>query len=194
MIGQALADCERFNILAGDLAVAVNVSARNLGKSGFADQVVGALEASGTAARLLSVEITETALMTDPGRAASALTALRVAGIPISIDDFGTGQTSLGYLATLPISELKIDRSFIADMLESPAHAAIVRSIVELGHNLGFRVVGEGVENEAILAALTTTGCDVAQGYLMARPMPAEQLLGWLDRVCSQPVVGSTVT
>ncbi len=194
VVRQALADCERFNIGAGDLTVAVNVSARNVGKSGFADQVIGALEDSGMAARLLSVEITETALMTDPSRAAAALTALRVAGIPISIDDFGTGQTSLGYLSTLPISELKIDRSFIADMLASPAHAAIVRSIVELGHNLGFRVVGEGVENDAILAALTNTGCDVAQGYLMARPMPAEQLVGWLDRVCDQPVVGSTVT
>ena len=139
----------------------------------------------------LSVEITETALMTDPARAASALEKLRAAGVSISIDDFGTGQTSLGYLSTLPIGELKVDRSFIADMLENKAHAAIVRSIVELGHNLGFHVVGEGVEDDTVLGALAATGCDVAQGYLIARPMPADELMDWLDGTRRANPVGS---
>jgi diguanylate cyclase (GGDEF)-like protein len=192
VVRQALADCARFNDPeASDLTVAVNVSARNLGKSGFAEQMVAALEESGIPPHRLSVEITETALMTDPTRAASVLATLRDVGISISIDDFGTGQTSLGYLCTLPISELKIDRGFIADMLESPTHAAIVRSIVELGHNLGFRVVGEGVESETILAALSATACDVAQGYLFARPMPAEQLVDWLDQARRRAAVAA---
>ena len=105
---------------------------------------------------------------------------LHRAGIRISIDDFGTGQTSLSYLSALPIDEIKIDRSFIADMTESTGHHAIIRSIVELGHNLGFDVVGEGVETAEIASALQATACDVAQGYLYARPMPAAELSEWM--------------
>ncbi len=191
VVRQALADCAVFNTRTPDLTMAVNVSARNLGRPGFAEQMVAALDESGIPPHQLSVEITETALLTDPARAATVLARLRAVGVPISIDDFGTGQTSLGYLSTLPISELKIDRSFIADMLDSPAHAAIVRSIVDLGHNLGFRVVGEGVEDETVLTGLAATGCDVAQGYLIARPMPAEQVTGWLERARSQSTVGT---
>jgi EAL domain-containing protein (putative c-di-GMP-specific phosphodiesterase class I) len=118
--------------------------------------------------------------MTDPERAAVVLQDLHDAGIGISIDDFGTGQTSLSYVSTLPIDEIKIDLSFIADMIVNAGHQAIVRSIVDLGHNLGLRVVGEGVESEEIASALTATGCQVAQGYLWASPMPAEQLSDWI--------------
>jgi EAL domain-containing protein (putative c-di-GMP-specific phosphodiesterase class I) len=115
------------------------------------------------------------------------LAELDRSGVRLSIDDFGCGQTSLGYLSTLPIHELKIDRSFIADMLVHPAHAAIVSSIVELGHNLGFHVVGEGVETPEVLAGLAATGCDVAQGYLFARPMAPDLLGPWLAWVAAQP-------
>ena len=142
--------------------------------------LVETLAASATAPGRLYVEITETALMTDPDRAAVVLQDLHRAGIRISIDDFGTGQTSLSYLSALPIDEIKIDRSFIADMTESAGHHAITRSIVELGHNLGFDVVGEGVETAQIASALQETGCDVAQGYLYARPMPAADLSEWM--------------
>ncbi|HEX3981297.1 MAG TPA: EAL domain-containing protein, partial [Acidimicrobiales bacterium] len=135
----------------------------------------------------LSIEVTETALMTDPSRAATVLAELDRAGVRLSIDDFGCGQTSLGYLSTLPIHELKIDRSFIADMLVHPGHAAIVSSIVELGHNLGFHVVGEGVETADVLAGLAATGCDVAQGYLFARPMAPELLAPWLVSESTRP-------
>jgi EAL domain-containing protein (putative c-di-GMP-specific phosphodiesterase class I) len=128
----------------------------------------------------LYVEITETALMTDPERAAVVLQDLHRSGIGISIDDFGTGQTSLSYLSALPIDEIKIDRSFIFDMAMSAGHHAIVQSIVDLGHNLGLHVVGEGVETEEIASALTATGCEVAQGYLYARPMPADELSDWI--------------
>ncbi len=164
----------------GDLSVAVNVSARNLGHAALVPFLVELLEGSGIAPDRLYVEITETALMTDPERAALVLQSLHRVGIGISIDDFGTGQTSLSYLSALPIDEIKIDRSFIADMTTSVGHQAIVRSIVDLGHNLGFRVVGEGVESEEIASALTVAACDVAQGYLFARPLPAEDLSDWL--------------
>jgi EAL domain-containing protein (putative c-di-GMP-specific phosphodiesterase class I) len=162
------------------LVVSVNVSARNLGRDGFASTVVEALKAAGVPSRQLYIEVTETALMTDPRRAASTLAQLHDAGVLLSIDDFGAGQTSLSYLSTLPIDELKIDQSFITDMLTSPGHAAIVNSIVELGHNLGFSVVGEGVETQGVLRALASSKCDVAQGFLFTRAMPAESLATWL--------------
>jgi EAL domain-containing protein (putative c-di-GMP-specific phosphodiesterase class I) len=98
----------------------------------------------------------------------------------VSLDDFGIGQTSLGYLSSLPVDELKIDKSFVTDMLDNPAHAAIVRSVVELGHNLSLQVVGEGVETGAVLSALRATGCDMAQGFYLARPMSADVLRAWL--------------
>jgi diguanylate cyclase (GGDEF)-like protein len=164
----------------GSLSVSINVSARNLGDAGLVPHLVDTLEASAIVPGRLYVEITETALMTDPDRAAVVLQDLHRAGIRISIDDFGTGQTSLSYLSALPIDEMKIDRSFIADMTESAGHHAITRSIVELGHNLGFDVVGEGVETAEVASALQETGCDVAQGYLYARPMPAADLSEWM--------------
>jgi EAL domain-containing protein (putative c-di-GMP-specific phosphodiesterase class I) len=110
------------------------------------------------------------------------LTRLADAGVGISLDDFGQGQTSLGYLSALPLHELKIDRSFITDLLDNMAHAAIVRSIIDLGHNLSLRVVGEGIETDRTLAWLDHAGCDVAQGFLLARPMPLADLTAWLSR------------
>ena len=101
-------------------------------------------------------------------------------GVTISIDDFGQGYSSLGYLADLPVHELKIDKSFVQDIVENPAHNAIVRSIIDLGHNLALRVVAEGVETADVLTALRADGCDVAQGYLLARPMPLAGLQSWM--------------
>ena len=180
VVQRALEDLNRFGSDDRRLAVAVNVSARNLGRPGFAARVFTLLDQAGVAPDRLFVEITETALMTDPVRAASVLRELDDGGVRISIDDFGTGQTSLGYLATLPIHELKIDRSFITDMRAVTSHAAIVHSIIELGRNLGFVVVGEGVETQDVLDDLASSGCDVAQGYLIARPMPASNVAAWL--------------
>ena len=162
------------------LSVAINVSARNLGHPGLVSLLVNSLATSGIDPARLYVEITETALMTDPERAAVVLQDLHRAGVGVSIDDFGTGQTSLKYLSALPIDEIKIDCSFISDMTASSGHSAIVRSIVDLGHNLGLHVVGEGVETEEVASALRATGCDVAQGYFYARPMPAKELSDWL--------------
>lgn len=188
VVGQALADLRSYTNRADGLTVAVNISARNLGHADFADKIVGALERAQVAPDRLYVEVTETALMTDPEGAASVLETLNRVGVRVSIDDFGTGQTSLSYLSTLPIHELKIDRSFIADMTENASHAAIVRSIVELGHNLGFQIVGEGVETAGILSSLAATGCELVQGYLFARPMPLARLKGWIATYDPQAV------
>ena len=164
------------------VSVSVNVSARSLTRERFAGQVIGILEETGVDPSRLIVEITETALLTDPPRAAAVLAQLNANGVRVSLDDFGIGQTSLGYLSSLPVHELKIDKSFVMDMLANPAHAAIVRSIVELGHNLSLRVVGEGVETDEVFITLRDAGCDLAQGYLLARPMPAGELRRWLAR------------
>ena len=182
VVGRALRDLSNFGPGSQRLTVAVNVSARNLSSTVFASRIVEALEAAHVEPHRLFIEVTETALMTDPIRAAAVLSELDRAGVRLSIDDFGTGQTSLGYLSTLPIHELKIDRSFITDMLEHNGHAAIVRSIVDLGHNLGFTVVGEGVETRAVLDELAAADCDVAQGFLFTRPIPVDALISWLDQ------------
>jgi diguanylate cyclase len=179
VLRRALSETQQFLAERGALRVSVNISARNLSKAGFASRVTHALAASGLSPDRLIVEVTETALMADPERAAFSLAELSAAGIKLSIDDFGVGQTSLSYLSSLPISELKIDRVFVTDMNQNFAHAAIVRSIIDLAHNLGFRVVGEGVEDGSAFELLTQGKCDVAQGYLFARPMAAEQLNAW---------------
>lgn len=166
----------------GDLLVAVNVSARNLGAPGFAADVLAELRKTEVEAGRLILEVTETALMTDPARASAVLRRLADAGVAISLDDFGQGQTSLSYLSRLPLDELKLDRSFVADMLDDPAHAAIVRSMIDLGHNLGLRVVAEGVETEDTLAALKQARCDVVQGFLLARPMTLDGVSDILKR------------
>jgi EAL domain-containing protein (putative c-di-GMP-specific phosphodiesterase class I) len=181
VVHQALVDSSQFRAHGSDLRVAVNISARNLTKPGFASRVVNSLALSGVAPDRLIVEVTETALMTDPPRAAQQLGELALAGVSLSIDDFGVGQTSLSYLSSLPVSELKIDRCFITDMRSDESHAAIVQAIVDLGHNLGFRVVGEGVEDSAVLHELAAAGCDVAQGYYFARPMAVDSLNEWLE-------------
>jgi diguanylate cyclase len=182
VIQRALADAVGFRSYASDLRIAVNISARNLSKAGFSSKVVRAIAKSGLSPERLILEVTESALMTDPLRAMQALEELGAAGVSLSIDDFGVGQTSLSYLSSLPISELKIDRSFVTDMRSDESHSAIVHAIIDLGHNLGFRVVGEGIEDAPVLDALNFAGCDVAQGYLFARPMTIEGLDEWLVR------------
>jgi diguanylate cyclase len=187
VIRTALAQIGLWGDGAEGISVAVNVSARNLSQPGFAESVLAALTHSRTPPGRVVIEVTETALLADVDRATAALTSLATAGVRVSLDDFGQGQTSLGYLARLPLQELKIDRVFVTDMVHDASHAAIVRSIIELAHNLGLSVVAEGVEDLPTLAALADSGCDVIQGYVLARPMPAAQLPGWLAQ--HQPLV-----
>jgi len=158
----------------GKLAVAVNISARSLTRSHFAEEVLATVAASGIDPDRVILEVTETALLSDPARAATTLSALSSAGIRISIDDFGAGQTSLGYLAQLPVSELKIDKAFVLAMAGDVRNAAIVRSVIELGHSLGFTVTAEGVETPDVLRGLVAADCDLIQGYLLGRPVDAD--------------------
>jgi EAL domain-containing protein (putative c-di-GMP-specific phosphodiesterase class I) len=128
------------------------------------------------------LEITESAIMDDPVRAQQTLERLHAMGMDLSIDDFGTGYSSLAYLKRLPVDELKIDKSFVLNMENDIGDTKIVRSTIDLGHNMGLRVVAEGIESEAVWRLLARMGCDQGQGYFMSRPMPAEQLIGWLEK------------
>ena len=167
-----------------DLAVAVNISMRNLLEPGLPERIAGLLErvpaGSRAAARLLSLEVTESVVMADPERAVERLSQLRRLGIRLSVDDFGTGYSSLAYLSRLPVNEMKIDRSFIIGIADDPSKAAIVRAALDLGHNLRLEVVAEGIEDRRTWDLLFALGCDTAQGYYMAKPMPADTVIPWL--------------
>ncbi len=180
VLRRALTDLRDLGEAGAELSVAVNVSARGIGRGELADEVIKALRELSVEPRRLVIEVTETAILADPARAAIELGRLAAAGVAISLDDFGQGHTSLSHLSALPLDELKIDRGFVGDMLEHPAHAAIVNSVIDLGHNLELRVVAEGVETDEVLAHLSNRGCDLVQGYLLARPMPLEALVRWL--------------
>jgi len=134
----------------------------------------------------VELEVTETAIMTDPLRARAMLERLSALGIRLSLDDFGAGYTSLSQRTSLPIDEIKIDRSFVMTMAEEPSNALIVRSLVDLGHSLGLTLVAEGVETEGVLQVLAALGCDVAQGYHLSHPIPVAALDTWCaDRLGS---------
>ncbi len=160
--------------------VAVNLSPRCLLEPDFPALVRARLEQHALPAGLLRLEITESTIMADPTRALAVLQELQAAGISLSIDDFGTGYSSMSYLKRLPVDELKIDRSFVLEMLTNPSDSVLVRSSIDLGHNLGLAVVAEGVEDEASLQALSDLGCDVVQGYHLGRPMTSEAFTSWL--------------
>jgi diguanylate cyclase (GGDEF)-like protein len=166
-----------------DLSMAINLSTRSLLDDSFPGEVMGALECSGIPAHLLELEITESAIMADPTRAYRLLTELAAVGVKLAIDDFGTGYSSLAYLKNLPVDELKIDRSFVLHMHDDPNDVIIVRSVIDLGHNLGLKTVAEGIEDLATWEQLTKLGCDSAQGYFLARPMPASEFGAWLRNV-----------
>jgi diguanylate cyclase (GGDEF)-like protein len=176
VLARALVDLASLGDDHAHLTVAVNVSARNLARHDFATRVADTLAEVGVSPQRLVVEITETALLADPARAVTVLGELSDLGVRVSLDDFGVGQTSLSYLATLPVDELKIDRGFVTDMIDDRTHAAIVRSIVDLGHNLSLSVVAEGVETVEASDALRNAGCDLGQGYHFSRPVPMVEL------------------
>jgi diguanylate cyclase len=176
----ALRQCRAWLDAGRQLSVAVNLSTRCLLDLTLPDQVIGLLEDTAIAPGCLVLEITESAIMTDPTRALEILNRLHTLGVQLAIDDFGTGYSSMAYLKSLPVHELKVDRSFVRHLRDNQNDAVIVRSTVDLGHNLGLRVVAEGVEDEATLKELATLGCDSMQGYYLARPMPAAELAAWL--------------
>jgi len=163
------------------LGVAVNLSVRHLTDLELPRQVEATLSRHGVPAELLTLEVTESTIMNDPSRAVLVLAGLRDLGVRIAVDDYGTGYSSLAYLKRLAIDELKIDMSFVMGMLTNDSDAVIVRSTIELGHNLGLQLVAEGVEDLATWQLLLPLGCDVLQGYFISRPLPADRFELWLQ-------------
>ena len=188
VLDAALAQCRSWSDQGEQLSVAVNVSPSNLVDESFPEQVHELLARHGLAPAALVLEVTESLLMEDRERAVSVLGRLRAAGVGIAIDDYGTGYSSLAYLAELPVTELKLDRAFVAAMQDSPRSAAIVRSTLQLAHALGLVLVAEGAEDQNTVDALSALGCDLMQGYHLSRPLPPERLLPWLhDRRAALP-------
>jgi EAL domain-containing protein (putative c-di-GMP-specific phosphodiesterase class I) len=179
----ALAQCKRWEHEGHALSVAVNLSARSLLDSDLVGDIARALSESGVDPSKLVLEITETSVMSDAEYAMRVLNRLSSMGVTLAIDDFGTGYSSLSYLKRLPVNEVKIDKSFVLNMHDDENDAVIVRSIIDLGRNLGLRIVAEGVETKSAWDALRAIGCDIAQGYFVSRPLPAEQFKTWLESI-----------
>jgi len=175
----ALRQCAEWRRLGIDLPLSINLSARNLLDDALPKTLSDLLATHGLPRGTVTLEITESVIMEDPVRAQEVLTELHELGVTISIDDFGTGYSSLGYLRKLPAEELKIDRSFVEEMDRRPEDRKIVRSTIELAHNLGLRVVAEGVQSGQVWEELKRLGCDVGQGYFFSRPLVAERVVEW---------------
>ena len=182
VIDLALGQARRWLDEGHRVPVAVNASTRCLLDRSFPETVAGALRRAGVPGDLLCIEITENTVMADPDRAIEVLRRIRELGVSTSIDDFGTGYSSMAYLKILPVDEIKVDRSFVRDMATDHSNYVLVESAVDLGHNLGLKVVAEGVEDDPTVSALDGIGCDVAQGYHYARPLPAEDFAAYLNR------------
>ena len=182
LMERAVRECSAWLKSGIPLRISFNVSAHDLLNRDLPNLLRAVLESHEVPAEMICVELTESSLMDDPVNAQSTLSKLRELGVELAIDDYGTGYSSLAYIKNLPVNELKIDRAFVMNMTSHKEDIAIVRSTVELGHNLGLRVVAEGVENEAEMELLRQIGCNEAQGYFIGRPMPAEEIGAWLAR------------
>jgi EAL domain-containing protein (putative c-di-GMP-specific phosphodiesterase class I) len=180
VLDQGLAQWRQWNARGIELSIAVNVSARSLTDDDIVDHVSRALVRHRCPSDVLTIEITETQLMSDPEHAAATLNHLHDLGVRISIDDFGTGFSSLSSLRALPIGEVKIDKSFTFGATHNESDATIVRSIAALGRELGMHVVAEGVETEEAVDFVRASGANTAQGYYFSRPVPAPTLEAWL--------------
>jgi EAL domain-containing protein (putative c-di-GMP-specific phosphodiesterase class I) len=180
VLERAIAQCALWRQAGQDLTVSVNLSVRNLLDPDVPALIGDLLTLYGLAPEALQLEITESMLMSDPDRSLVTLTRLAQLGVGLSVDDYGTGYSSLANLRRLPIDELKIDRSFVSPMLSDESDLIIVRSTINLGHDLGLKVVAEGVEDEATLTRLAGLGCDFAQGYHFSKPLAPDAFDQWL--------------
>jgi predicted signal transduction protein with EAL and GGDEF domain len=183
VLARGIAMLRRFDEHGLELGLAVNLSTHDLFDSRLPDRVRIYLEDNRVSPDCLTLEITESSLFVDAPRTRGTIDDLHDVGLRLAIDDYGTGYSSLSYLRRLPVHELKVDQSFVRGMLTDPHDEVIVRSTIDLGHNLGLRVVAEGVESVATLARLGEFGCDVAQGYAISSPMSGDDLIGWVGKV-----------
>jgi diguanylate cyclase (GGDEF)-like protein len=180
MLAKGISALREFHERGHLLGLSVNLSTHDLVDAKLATRVREHLEANGVEPGSLTLEITESSLLIDGPRARATIDDLHALGVRMAIDDFGTGYSSLSYLRQLPVRELKIDQSFVTNLLTDEQDEVIVRSTIDLGHNLGLEVVAEGVESEAVLERLRSFGCDVAQGFCISRPLTSKRLLSWL--------------
>jgi diguanylate cyclase (GGDEF)-like protein len=181
VLNRSLAQCRNWLDRGMKLAVSVNLSMRNLADAEFPRRVSDALRRHRVPPALLGLELTESAVMSNPEHALPVLRGLHGLGVRIAVDDFGTGYSSLAYLRRLPVDEVKIDKSFVQGLASDLGDLAVVRAIIELGHSLGLTVVAEGVEQDAARDQLVEMGCDVAQGYLISRPLGPDRFDAWLS-------------
>ncbi len=187
VLERSIEQCAQWRRSGRDLYVAVNLSVRNLHNPGLPDEIATLLARYGLEPSALKLEITESMIMADPDLVTSTIAKLHSLGVRLSVDDFGTGFSSLGYLKNLPIDELKIDRSFISHMLSDPSDLIIVRSTINLGHDLGLNVVAEGVEDAPTLMQLSSLGCDLIQGFHVSKPLTADAFDDWMLGTGSAP-------
>jgi diguanylate cyclase (GGDEF)-like protein len=176
VIDLALAQLAVWRAAGHDLTVAVNTTVADLLDTGFPAEIAAALDAHGLPARALVLEVTESSVLADPKRIGTVLAQLAALGVDLSLDDFGTGYSTLSHLKSLPVQEIKIDRSFVSRMTTDATDVAIVYALIQLADKLGMRVVAEGVEDEETWDALNALDCELIQGYLLSRPLPAEEL------------------
>jgi diguanylate cyclase len=179
------------------MSVSVNLSMRNLLDLQLPDDVHALLRQNDVPPSALELEITESMVMAEPKRTLAVLNRLNRLGVRLTIDDFGTGYSSLAYLKQLPVTSIKIDKSFVLGMAEDPGDAVIVESTVHLGHNLGLEVVAEGVETDEVWNRLAELGCDTAQGFYLSKPVPFTELTRWLsayDSLIPSPNGGDALT
>lgn len=177
VLHQGLLQCRAWAELGIDVSVAVNLSMWNLEAQELPDQIAGLMKSVGISTDRLELEITESAIMGDPQKTMRTLTFIRELGVRFTIDDFGTGYSSLAHLRKLPVTGMKIDKSFVQNMASDRDNAVIVRSIIDLGHNLGLKVIAEGVENQEAKEMLVAFECDEAQGYFYSHPVPAHKVV-----------------
>lgn len=187
VLKQSLLQCRTWREIGIDISIAVNLSMWNLDAQELPTQISSLLENTGIPAERLELEITESAIMGDPQRAIRTLSLIRDLGVRFAIDDFGTGYSSLAYLKKLPVSSIKIDKSFVKNMEHDRDNAIIVRSIIDLGHNLGLKVVAEGVETQEAQNMLRSYDCDEMQGYFYSRPIPADAVTKYLKAPPAEP-------
>jgi diguanylate cyclase (GGDEF)-like protein len=192
VLEHSIAECASWRKGGRDLSVAVNLSVRNLLDRDLPKEIERLLATYSLPPQALQLEITESMIMSDPDRALATVTRLSNLGVRMSVDDFGTGYSSLANLRRLPIDELKIDRSFVSPMLRDESDLIIVRSTINLGHDLGLRIIAEGVEDGATLRQLALLGCDLAQGYHLSRPIPADAFGAWLRSATPESVSSGT--
>jgi len=181
VLTKAIFQCAALHKAGIKIGMAVNFSARNLHDKHLTFEIASLLARAGLRPDYLVLEITESAVMADPVFGLEILNQFDEMGVTLAIDDFGTGYSSLSYLSKLPMNEIKIDKSFVLNMMRDPQASVIVKSTIELGHNLGLKVVAEGVETLEVWDRLTQWGCDSSQGYYMSRPLPEEKLMQWLE-------------